>query len=99
MHASRWSSSMQAQLRGRELAEPVECDTLVGLRRERRHELSGTIHQVDRRGMIHRVAAVLARNPLVIHPVGLGDGGDLIVLSGQSTDARVERRSILLPMR
>ncbi len=45
------------------------------LEAERRDEPAVLVHQIDDRGVVHRVVAVLERHLLGIDPVGLRDGG------------------------
>src|SRR5215831_20702502 len=54
------------------------------------------VHQIDERGMIHRVVAAIKRYLLEIHMIRLGDRRDRRQVARQSDETRIEGRQIIL---
>src|SRR5580704_9252571 len=87
-------------LQRRKLSQPFNCDLIVRPQRDLIYKLSGAIHQIYRRCVVHRVGAFFERDAFVVkHAVCLCHGGNLLVGSGESAYARVEGREILLQVR
>ena len=57
---------------------------------ERRDELALAIHQVDQRGVVHGVVAVLERDLSWIDPVGREHLGHRLGIAGQALQMRIE---------
>src|ERR1700736_1686107 len=74
-------TAVAGDLHCRKLSQPVNCDLIVRLQRNRTYKLSGAIHQIDPGCVLHPVAAFFELD---------AQGEYLLAGSGESAYARVE---------
>jgi hypothetical protein len=56
-HSPFIERQVAGDLQRRKLSQPFNCDLIVRLQRNRTYKLSGAIHQIDPRCVLHPVAA------------------------------------------
>ncbi|GCC48798.1 hypothetical protein chiPu_0033032, partial [Chiloscyllium punctatum] len=66
---------------------------------ERRDEMAVAVHQIDQRGVIHRVVAILQRHLLGVDAIARQHLGDRCGIAGQALEVRIEARQIVLHRR
>ena len=79
---------MLAQVGNRSLGSALEA--------EGRYESALFVHQIDDRGVIHCIAALLKRYLLENGTIRLGDRGDIIKITGEPGKMRVKAGEIVL---
>src|SRR5450631_4048580 len=101
--ASGWRNAMLSRGNGRFGSKTLQIAPQIGRRilglpieLERRDEAALLVHQIDQRGVIHAIVAVVGGNFLGVDPVGLHHRVDRLGIAGGAAQMRSEARQITL---